>query len=70
MLRAALPRGRTEWRRFVARAAARTLAFTLLALLVTSGFAWAAGDPTGSPTGTIGDVPASNFAGISAQLES
>jgi len=54
----ALPTCRTEWTRFLARAAVRTVAFALLALLLTTGFAWAAGDPTGAGTGTIADVPA------------
>jgi Amt family ammonium transporter len=57
-LRSALPRGRTEWSRFLARAAVRTLLLTLLAVALMAGVAWASGDPTGSNTGTIADVPA------------
>ena len=57
-LRSALPRGRTEWIRFVARAGVRTLLLSLVALTLMVGVAWAAGDPTGAETGTIADVPA------------
>ena len=57
-LRAALPRGRSGWTRFVARAAVRTALLALVALVLTTGAAWAGGDPTGVETGTAADVTA------------
>lgn len=57
-LRSALPKGRTAWARFLARAAVRTVLLTFAALMLMVGVAWAAGDPVGSETGTIENVPA------------
>mgnify|MGYP001033213845 CR=1 FL=1 len=57
-IRSALPKGRTAWARFLAKAAVRTVLLTLAALMLMVGVAWAAGDPTGSETGTIESVPA------------
>jgi len=57
-LRSALPKGRKEWARFCAKAAVRTVLLSLVAVALTAGVAWAAGDPTGAETGTIADVPA------------
>jgi Amt family ammonium transporter len=57
-LRSALPSGRKAWASFLAKAAVRTLLLTFAALMLMVGVAWAAGDPTGSETGTIADVPA------------
>ncbi len=51
-----------DWRgnlpRILRRAAVRTAILTLLVLLLMTGIAWAAGDPTGASTGGIADVAA------------
>lgn len=57
-VRSALPKGRTAWTRFLAKAAVRTVLLSCAAFMLMAGAAWAAGDPVGSDTGTIGDVPA------------
>ncbi len=57
-VRSALPKGRTAWVRFLAKAAVRTVLLTLAALMLMVGVAWAAGDPIGSETGTIASIPA------------
>ncbi len=53
-----LPRGRKAWARLLGRAAVRTVLLALVAVALSAGIAWAAGDSTGSDTGTIADVPA------------
>lgn len=49
---------RLTWREIALRAGVRTIILSLLAFVLMTGSAWAAGDPTGAETGTIGDVTA------------
>jgi len=46
------------WREIAVRAGVRTLILTVLAVVLMTGIAYAAGDPTGAATGGIGDVTA------------
>jgi len=49
---------RLTWREIALRAGVRTIILSLLAFVLMTGSAWAAGDPTGAETGTIADVTA------------